>query len=105
MHDIGMHGWQFEDSPLGLVMAIEYREAIDASENPFTVREGVLDDPGLGFVDAPRDFREGAPGQLIASDPLELEGLPDGYSLTGDTVYAWKHQGLYVVSLQMVPAD
>jgi hypothetical protein len=105
MLSIGPHGWQFEDSPLGQVMAVEYREAIEASENPFTVRDGVLEDPALGFVDAPRGFREGAPGQLIVSDSLELEGLPEGYCLTGDTAYAWIHEGLHVVSLQMIPAN
>jgi hypothetical protein len=102
---ITTEGWQSEDSPLGLVMAVEYREAIEASENPFTVREGVLEDPALGFVDAPREFTEGEPGQLIVSCPLELEGLPDGYRLTGDTLFSWRHEGLYVVSLQMVPAS
>jgi hypothetical protein len=101
---VGPEVWQSEDSPLGLVMAVEYRGAIEASDNPFTVREGVLEDPALGFVDTPRGFREGAQGQLIVSCPLELEGLPDGYRLTGDTLYSWKHEDLYVVSLQMVPA-
>lgn len=99
----GPGAWQFEDSPLGLVMAVEYREAVEASENPFTVREGVLEDPALGFVEAPRPFRPGEPGQLIVSDALELEGLPAGYTLTGDTVYAWEHDGLSVLALQMVP--
>jgi len=96
--------WQFEDSPVGLAASVAFREAVAASENPFTQRDGILEEPALGFVDSPRPFREGAPGEFVLFDPIELEGLPEGYALTGDTVYEWRHRGLSVLSLGMVPS-
>jgi len=100
--------WQPDTSPMGLVEAIKYREAISVSENPYTPDPRLLSESALGYVDEPVTFNSDLPGNLVVSTvDCNSESvsffIPPGYSLTGDTLFEWREQGLRVLSLGIKP--
>ncbi len=100
--------WQPDSSPMGLVEAVRYREAISISDNPLTPNPMILSEPALGYVDEPVTFNPELPGYLVTSTcestPERVSNhIPPGYSLTGDTAFVWREQGLTVLSLGIEP--
>ncbi|MCD4702648.1 MAG: glycosyltransferase family 39 protein [Candidatus Aegiribacteria sp.] len=100
--------WQPDTSPMGLVEAVKYREAISVSDNPYTSDPRMLSEPALGYVNEPVTFNTELPGQLVISTFASIPEMvprfiPHGYRLTGDTAFVWREQGLTVLSLEIEP--
>lgn len=100
--------WQSDSSPMGLVEAVKYSEAVSVSENPYTPDTRILSEPALGYVNEPVIFNADLPGQIVlATNDCSSERAPrltpSGYRLTGDTVFVWRNQGLTVLSLGIEP--
>jgi 4-amino-4-deoxy-L-arabinose transferase-like glycosyltransferase len=95
--------WQEEDSLMGQVLALELREAIAASDNPYLLRPEFLSETALGYVDEPRSFLKGVRGQLVICSEADANSIPEGYSFTNDTVFCWRYRSLIVLSLQIAP--
>lgn len=96
--------WQPDSSPMGLVEVVKYREAISVSDNPYTPNQWILSESALGYVDEAVTFNPEHPGHIVvstfeAAPEIVFRLIPQGYSLTGDTAYVWREQGLIVLSL------
>jgi len=95
--------WQEEDSLMGQVIAVELREAIAASDNPYLLRPEFLSEPALGYVDEPMSFMNGVRGQFVMCSEADANSIPEGYCFTNDTVFCWRYGFLSVLSLQIAP--